>query len=311
MAIRFRQAVLSPLVSLTAEVPGSAMIGVIGDDPAAVSALLRLAAGTSKAESGEVEASEPRRLIGITDAVNLATAGTLAMDHALAREGMLVRSRARVGLERLRRGGASILFASHETELLSDWCDEVWWLKGGALQARGNPAEVLEKYRRDAVREVRAWATSVSQPLDPSLRRGDGRARVIGVETLNASEQPSMVLASGETASVRIKVRFEAAVDQPVVGMLIRTRIGFEVFGTNTDLEGLKLGPVSAGDVLQILFSFPCNLCPGDYTLTVASHDADGIWHDWQEEAISFAVSDSRYTAGVANLRAKAEFSKL
>jgi len=311
MAIRFRQAALNPLTAVTAEVPDSAMIGVIGDDPAAVSALLRLAVGASKPDSGEVTSNEPKRLIAAAENLNLAPVGTLAMDHALAREGPLVRARAGVGLERLRRSGASILFASQELELLSAWCDEVWWIKGGVLVERGHPGEVLDKYRRDGVREVREWSTSVSQPLEPSLRRGDGRAQVMAVETLNAAGAAAMVLASGEKASVRITVRFQSAVEQPVVGMLIRTRIGFEVFGTNTELEGLKLGPVSAGDVLQIVFSFPCNLCPNDYTLTVASHDPDGIWHDWQEEAISFAVSDTRYTAGVANLRAKAEFVKL
>jgi len=44
-------------------------------------------------------------------------------------------------------------------------------------------------------------------------------------------------------------------------------------------------------------------LCPQEYTLTVASHDPDGIWHDWLEDAVAFSVSDARFTAGVANLR--------
>ena len=51
-------------------------------------------------------------------------------------------------------------------------------------------------------------------------------------------------------------------------------------------------------------FSFPCRLCPQEYTLTVASHDPDGRPHDWIEEALLFSVVDDRYTAGVANLGA-------
>jgi lipopolysaccharide transport system ATP-binding protein len=47
-----------------------------------------------------------------------------------------------------------------------------------------------------------------------------------------------------------------------------------------------------------------CDLCPQEYTLTAASHDPDGVWHDWIEDAVAFTVADSRYTAGVANLRA-------
>jgi Wzt C-terminal domain len=52
-------------------------------------------------------------------------------------------------------------------------------------------------------------------------------------------------------------------------------------------------------------------LCPGEYTLTAASHDPDGTAHDWIDNALAFVVTDSRYTAGVANLRASVGTSKL
>jgi lipopolysaccharide transport system ATP-binding protein len=109
---------------------------------------------------------------------------------------------------------------------------------------------------------------------------------------------------SGEQVAIRVEVRFAAAVEDPVIGIMIRTRIGFEVYGTNTELEKLKLGPCAAGETRRVLFEFRCELCPQEYTVTAASHDPDGIWHDWLEDAITFTVVDSRYTAGVANLRA-------
>ena len=52
-----------------------------------------------------------------------------------------------------------------------------------------------------------------------------------------------MVWRSGELAVVESLVRFREAVDDPVVGIMIRTRIGLNVYGTNTELEKLKLGP--------------------------------------------------------------------
>jgi lipopolysaccharide transport system ATP-binding protein len=143
------------------------------------------------------------------------------------------------------------------------------------------------------------------------MRRGDGRAEIVSLQTLGAEGHPTMTWMSGEAASVRIVVRFNAPVDDPVVGMMIRTRIGFEVFGTNTELEKLKLGPCAAGKTLEITFSFRCDLCPQEYTLTAASHDPDGVWHDWLEDAIAFSVQDTRYTAGVANLRAAATFRRV
>jgi lipopolysaccharide transport system ATP-binding protein len=105
--------------------------------------------------------------------------------------------------------------------------------------------------------------------------------------------------------AIRVTVRYKNEVAEPVIGVLIRTRIGLNVYGTNTELEQLHPGPVLAGDTLRVTYRFRCELCPGDYTVTAASHDPDGLWHDWQEDAVAFAVSDSRYTAGVANLRAE------
>jgi lipopolysaccharide transport system ATP-binding protein len=304
MAIAFRGVSLQPLSELSVEAPDSCIIGVIGEESPALSHLLRVAGGAAAPAAGAVEASEPRRYIGPVDSLNLAPAGVVALDRTLSLHDALVRARSRIGLERLRRSGASILMVSHEQDLLRDLCDEVWWLHEGALKARGEPREILAGYNTHVALRLREWGASMSQALHPSMRRGDGRARLAALETLDADYRPASVWRSGEQASIRVTVRFEQAVDDPVVGIMIRTRIGFEVFGTNTELEGIKLGPVAAGQTLEVTFALRCDLCPQEYTLTAASHDPDGVWHDWVEDALAFTVTDTRYTAGVANLRA-------
>ena len=115
---------------------------------------------------------------------------------------------------------------------------------------------------------------------------------------------------AGTNVAVRITVRFEHPVDDPVVGMLIRTRVGLEVYGTNTQLENVKLGPCAAGDVITVTFRFLCTLCPQECTITAASHDPDGVWHDWIEDGVMIEVTDTRYTAGVTNLKARVEVQR-
>jgi lipopolysaccharide transport system ATP-binding protein len=205
----------------------------------------------------------------------------------------------------LRRGGATILLASHELDLLQSLADEIWWLDKGKLAAKGDPAEVLEKYRAHVADRVRALGDGRCSPLSPPIRRGDGRAELISIETLNEHGEQTMTWRSGEAVAVRVTVRYREAVDDPVIGIMIRTRIGFEVYGTNTELEKLKLGPCTAGTTLRVLFRFRCDLCPREYTLTAASHDPDGVLHEWLEDALALLVVDSRFTAGVANLKAE------
>lgn len=201
-------------------------------------------------------------------------------------------------LLRLRMEGASILLVSHDEPLLEACTDEIWWLHDDALVARGDPAEVLNQYRHHVSGQIRATGDRALNPLYTGLRQGDGRATLESL-TLNSS-----VLNSGETATITVTVRFNAPVADPVVGIMIRTRIGLNVYGTNTELENVKLGPVDENDELTITFTFACTLCPGHYTITAASHDPNGVWHDWLEDATGFAVTDTRYTAGVANLKA-------
>ena len=113
------------------------------------------------------------------------------------------------------------------------------------------------------------------------MRRGDGRAVLEAIELLGERGQPSTVWRSGEPVTIAVAVRFTASVADPVVGIMIRSRVGLNVYGTNTELEHVKLGPVAAGETRRVTYRFNCDLCPGLYTVTAASHDPDGIWHDW------------------------------
>ena len=232
--------------------------------------------------------------------------GNFLLDHALAKLDAVTRARMVSGLVQARRAGATYVLISHDEALLESCADEIWWLRDGNLVARGDPVEVLAEYRRYvAAGFARGGRNQEALSQLRCLRDGDGRATLTGIELLGADSAPTVVWRSGEAAVIRVTVRFNGDVEDPVVGILIRTRIGLNVYGTNTELENIHFGPVRAGDTVRVTFRFRCELCGGDYTVTAASHDPDGVWHDWLEDAVAFAVSDERYTAGVANLRAQ------
>ena len=305
MAIAFKKVTLAPLQAFTANAPDSAVIGLVGENGSGKRALLQVAAGQQAPASGSVSGGKVRRYLGEADELNFAPADVLLLDYALARQDAFARERAAAEIARCSRQGSTILLVSHEEPLLRRLCDEVWWLHQGKLMGRGDPLVMLDKYREHVANKLRESGAGAEQQLSTHLRRGDGRAEILQVETLDASWKPALVWRSGEAVNVRVSVKFLQAVANPVIGILIRNRIGLDVYGTNTELEKVKLGTRAAGDTVRITFRFNCELCPQDYTLTVASHDPDGARHDWLEEAVAIAVADSRYTAGVANLRAQ------
>src|SRR5579871_2400913 len=304
MSIEFRNVHAGPLAGLNAVAPAGVIIGVIGQKNSGVSELLRLAGGVLQPEQGEVVAAPERRFVALGETLNLAPAAVVALDQALAIQDAIVRARTLTGLDRLRRSGCTILLASHEERLLERLCDEVWWLEAGELAAKGDPSETLARYYRFVADRVRSWGDTIPPRLAPSARFGDGRAEVISLDTVGSTGESTIVCRSGEMMSVRASIRFHEPVEDPVFGILIRTRIGFEVYGTNTELERVKIGPQAAGETINVNFSFLCDLCPQAYRVTVALHDPDGTPHDWLDDAIEFTVVDDRATAGVANLRA-------
>ena len=232
-------------------------------------------------------------------------AGAVPHDYTL--DGLDLRARilAQAEMESRRRSGESVVVRSSDPNLLRLIADEVWWMDNGSVQRKGHPEEVLAEYERAVLQELRAV------PVIPcALRRGDGRASLLSIETRNGSDKPVTLVQTGQTMRIRVAVRFAADTPDPVVGIMIRTRVGMEVYGTNTELERLKLGPCAAGETRVVTFEFECSLCPQFYTVTAASHDPDGVWHDWMEDAIGFTVTDTRFTAGVANLRARLTYSR-
>ena len=318
--VRYQSESLSLTVDLS--IHDGVMVGLTGTDGSGKRSLLKLAAGLVEPTDGTVEgtdsaklplpslqSSDPAEIRKSMDEALEAKPGVFLVGPAFALTDPGYRSRSLARIHELRRQGSVVVIASHDLALLERHCDEVVVLGGGEVLDRGDPHAVLQNYRRRLIDQGRAAA--VPALLNPSSRHGDERAEVVELEIRDFNGSPTSLVQSGKKVSVRVVVRYRKRVDQPVVGILIRNRVGVSVYGTNTELEKIDIDPCSAGDQLELLFTFACNLCPLEYTLTVASHDPDGVAHDWQEDAIRFTVSDTRYTAGVANLQARISVRRL
>ena len=224
MPVEFRKVSCPPITMIDAIAPDGAAIGIIGEDGAGTSTLLRLAGGLEPPHGGSVAVGAKHRFLGPTDPLNFAPVDTLLLDHTLAFHDRLVRTRAIMALDRLRQSGTTILFTSHEEDLLLELADEIWWLRDGRLIGRGDPAEALDAYRTHIGQRIRAWGESIQSPLSPRLRQGDGRAQILGVEIAGEDGKPTSVLRSGEAAMVRVSVKYSQSVADPVIGILLRTQ---------------------------------------------------------------------------------------
>src|ERR1035437_9568606 len=150
MSLVFRRVSSPPIRDSDAAAPDGVVIGIVGENGSGKSRLLGLAAGLEQSASGSVEVSGSATLLGPGDPLDFvlsrAPAAVLLIDHTFARQDALVRERAAMALDRLRRAGTTTLLVSHEEDLLRQLCDEIWWVDQGKLAGRGDPAERSEEH---------------------------------------------------------------------------------------------------------------------------------------------------------------------
>jgi lipopolysaccharide transport system ATP-binding protein len=232
----------------------------------------------------------------------------LVVDEALAVGDAVFANRCVRKFEEIKKRGVTVVFVSHDLGLVKLISDRAIFLLNGRIEAEGGPGHVINRYIGVVLERQKAFDLAERPPslLPATHRHGDRMAEVIAVELFGREGRPALVLETGEPVTVRVTSRFYADQPDPMVGIMIRTRIGMDVFGTNTKLEKLSLGPCRAGDTLEVDFHFNCWLAPQEYTLTVATQHPDGSSHDWLDGVLAFSVVAERYTAGVANLHARA-----
>ncbi len=72
----------------------------------------------------------------------------LLVDEVLAVGDHTFQLKCSARIEQLRDGGTTILFVSHDSDLVRKLCRRALWLRGGALVADGPASEVLAEYAR-------------------------------------------------------------------------------------------------------------------------------------------------------------------
>lgn len=236
----------------------------------------------------------------------------LIIDEALAVGDAVFANRCIRKFEELREKETTVLFVSHDLGLVKQLSHRAIFLLDGRIQAEGEPKHVIDKYIGLVLERQKAFDQKDKRSvIQASNRHGDGASEIIGVSLLDAAGRQVGVVSSGERITIRVHAAFNHHRAEPMVGILIRNRIGMDIYGTNTKIEQIDLGRFDPGEELSIDFTFECWLTPHQYTVTVATQYLDGSSHDWLDDVITFDVVASRQAAGVTDLRAAIAWNKV
>lgn len=187
----------------------------------------------------------------------------------------------------LEQGGA-LLFVSHDLNAVRRLCSRVLVLNAGQVAFEGPAREAVQAYY-----ELLALKPD-EQPTEALGQRPEGYGtREASIAALHwRAPLPVRQAQSGETLELEVVVESQITLQDASVGVLIRDRMGQDVFGVNTAMLGQPLR-LEAGQTQSIWFQIGLALAPGAYSITVAIH-TDETHHDhclhWWDEALSFEV---------------------
>jgi lipopolysaccharide transport system ATP-binding protein len=227
----------------------------------------------------------------------------LLIDEVLAVGDALFSQKCIRKLREFQEQGVTILLVSHDLGAIKNLCDEAILLDKGLLVERGDPGDISEYYTaliQKRYAEETGQFTFIQRIEGGEKRKrqryGNFDAMISEIKLLNSSGEEIGAVISGEACIITVKAIFFEDVENAVVGILIRDRLGNEIFGTNTGFYDQHTGPVKKDEMILVNFMIKMDIGSGDYSITAAVHpDKLGLegHFDWIDKAVSYRVLPS------------------
>jgi lipopolysaccharide transport system ATP-binding protein len=176
----------------------------------------------------------------------------------------------------LRRGGCTIVMASHDELTLKRWCDRAIWMSAGRITGEGSVEEAMRQYfsaptpetlRRTPEQEESAppGEPAAAVPLELHRNRfGSQELRITCVRFLDSEGRATTVIAGG--SSLRVEMDYDAGtgVRAPIFTVALASDEGVVCYETSTSGEGLTLPDLSGVGRIALVFE-RLDLAQGEY----------------------------------------------
>lgn len=207
-------------------------------------------------------------------------------------------------IEEFVQQGTLLLYVSHDTESVKKICDSALLLWNGEQAVFGNAKSVCDEYEKRlfGANKKNAKPNDVSARLegylDPELTNsceiayGDGRAVIEEIWLEDEDNHRINTFRSGGTLKVRYRVRFSEKVEAPLFAIMIKTREGLCVYGSDSELLAKETESFESGDRADVHLELRNALSPGVYYLNCGVKDSKdrGVFLHRRVDTLIFKV---------------------
>jgi len=217
-------------------------------------------------------------------------------------------------LERIaefKQTGCAILIVSHDTATIERLCDEALWLRGGRIEAQGDPKAVVERYLEELKFETRrrmphdrppARASSGHELRINENRFGSFELEIVGLRIRGAADEPVDEINPGDTVTFEIDYHAHRAIVGPHFGVSISREDGFVCYDVTTGGDGHLLpelqGPGRLGLTIDRL-----DLTAGNYFVDVGVYEREWSYaYDYHWHVYPLRVQGSPSAKGLLSM---------
>ncbi len=206
----------------------------------------------------------------------------LIVDEALSVGDVFFQNKCYRKFEEFKKQGKTILFVSHDLSSISKYCDRVVLLEKGKKLGEGAPKEIIDMYKKVLVGQLGMQAETNKSAefssdrwknrmlLNPDCDEyGSGLAEFEDFCVMDSAGTITNSILKGEEFTVKLKIRFFTAIQEPVFAVSFKNKQGTEITGTNTMFEKMSTGTPEAGEALVATFTQEMNLQGGEYLISL------------------------------------------
>lgn len=238
----------------------------------------------------------------------------LIVDEALAVGDALFQKRCYRQIDKLLNNGCTLLFVSHDQEIVRSLTTRAIFLNAGKVQHYGSSSEVLFSYREFLQQQEEASFNALQTSLEtefPKITKvnsyGNFDVQILSVKVLDQNGTARSVLYAGDSMSIAIECVCNTNIENLNIAFRVRTKEGVKVttWGTlNEDMPHFTDAPESTfwsrkfrnGQRFTVSFSGVCTLAANFYEIqAVAALEYDRYYANqrvlhWLDEAAHFTV---------------------
>jgi ABC-type polysaccharide/polyol phosphate transport system ATPase subunit len=198
---------------------------------------------------------------------------------------------------RLKAEGRTIIFVSHDLASIKEFSDRVLLLNKGKAHGIFTPSKAIAKYSELNQERVNKELEKQGIVVENQLREDQPHAAE--VEIIGEHGRKTRSVKRDQPVKVRVTVSNPKRLPIAVGVAIYRIADGFYCFGTNTNVDDVKLKVNSTKQVVEIEYpSFP--LQRGTYDLTVGVFDPTlREIYEMTEHVLDFQVVQSDGTEGI------------